>query len=327
MPAPVCATTRKDSTMLPQQFQKITTEGVRGMILARLDTGSTNWINSVAMRMTSMQASEEYAWLGSSPALREFIGGRTPAELRELSFIISNKDFETSLRIQSKDMRRDKLGMIEVRINQLADRALDHPAKLLSTLILNGASATCYDGQYFFDTDHSEGESGVQSNALSRAIVDKDKPTGDEMADSIMECIMAMYGFQDDRGEPMNQSAREFTVMVGPSYLKAAMMAVKAILGTGGKSATLPTLSADFTINVVVNPRLSAWTDRFVVLRTDEAAKPFILQEEDIPDVVALGDGSEYEQLNREHLYGIDWTGNVGYGYWQMACLMTHTTA
>jgi phage major head subunit gpT-like protein len=313
--------------MLPQQMQKITTEGVRGMILARLDTGATNWVNSVAMRMTSMQASEEYAWLGSSPALREFIGGRTPAELRELSFVITNKDYETSLRIQSKDMRRDKLGMLTVRINQLADRALDHPAKLLSTLIVAGESTVCYDGQYFFDTDHAEGDSGAQSNDLSRAIVDKDAPTGDEMADSIMAAIMAMYGFKDDRGEPMNQSAREFTVMVPPSYLKAAMMAVKAILGEGGRSATLPTLAADFSINVVVNPRLSAWTDKFVVLRTDEAAKPFILQEEDIPDVVALGDGSEFEKLNKEHLYGVDWTGNVGYGYWQYAVLVTHTTA
>lgn len=313
--------------MLPQQFQKITTEGVRGMILARLDAGNAAWINRVAMRMTSTQSSEDYAWMGTAPALREFIGGRTPAELRELSFSISNKDYEGSIKIQSKDMRRDKLGMIEIRVNQLADRANDHPAKLLSTLLLNGASTLCYDGQYFFDTDHEEGESGVHSNSLSRAIVDKDKPTGDEMADSIMECIMAMYGYKDDRGEPMNQSATEFLVMVPPSYLKAALLAVKAILGTGGKSATLPTLSADFTITVVVNPRLSSWTDKFVVIRTDEAAKPFILQEEDIPGVLALGEGSEYEQLNKEQLFGVDWTGNVGFGYWQFAVLMTHTTA
>ena len=313
--------------MLPQQMQKITTEGVRGMILARLDTGNAEWINRVAMRMTSTQAIEDYAWMGTAPALREFIGGRTPAELREVSFSISNKDYEGSITIQSKDMRRDKLGMIQVRVNQLADRANDHPAKLLSTLLLNGASALCYDKKYFFDTEHEEGESGVQSNKLSIAIADKDKPTGDEMADSIMEAIMAMYGFKDDRGEPMNQSASEFLVLVPPKYLKAAKLAVKAILGTGGKSATLPTLADDFTITVTVNPRLSTWTDTFVVLRTDEAAKPFILQEEDIPDVIALGQGSEYEQLNKEQLFGVDWTGNVGFGYWQFAVQVTHTDA
>ncbi len=79
-------------------------------------------------------------------------------------------------------------------------------------------------------------------------------------------------------------------------------------------------------MDVVPNARLT-WTNKFAVFRTDEAAKPFILQEEDIPDVVALGDGSEYEQLNKEQLYGIDWTGNVAYGYWQLASLVTFATS
>ncbi|UES51576.1 Mu-like prophage major head subunit gpT family protein [Roseibium aggregatum] len=313
--------------MLPQQFQKITTRGVVGMILARLDTGSNAWLDSICMRVTSNQATEEYGWLGATPALREFIGGRTPAQLKENSFTISNKDYEGSITIKSKDMRRDKLGMITIRVNQLSDRATDHPAKLVSQLILNGESAVCYDGQYFFDTDHQEGDSGTQSNDLSRPIAAAATPTEDEMSDSILAAIVAMYGFKDDRGEPMNQSATEFLVMVPPSLMGVALKAVKAILGTGGKSATLNTLKNDFTISIAVNPRLSSWTTKFVVMRTDDAAKPFILQEEDIPDVIALGEGSEYEQQHKEHLYGVDWTGNTGYGYWQDAVLVTHTTA
>lgn len=311
--------------MLPQQFQKITTNGVKGMILARLDTGPVAWVGRVSMRVTSDQAVEEYGWLGAAPALREFIGGRTPAELRENSFQISNKDYEGSITFKSKDMRRDKLGMIQVRVNQLSDRATDHPAKLLSTLIVNGESQICYDGQFFFDTDHEEGDSGVQSNDITRPIVNKDEPTPDEMAKSIMACIQAMYGFKDDRGEPMNQSAMEFDVMVPTTYMEPTLTAVTALLGEAGRSAIIPALSGKFTINVVVNPRLP-WTDKFAVFRTDEAAKSFILQEEDIPDVIALGEGSEYEQLNKEQLFGVDWTGNTGYGYWQFACLMTHTT-
>lgn len=312
--------------MLPQQHEKITARGVRNMIIARLDTGPISWIGSLAMRVTSDQASEEYAWLGTAPGMREFIGGRTPAELKELSFTISNKDYEGSIRIQSKDMRRDKLGMIQIRVNQLADRANDHPAKLMSTLIMNGETSLCYDGQYFFDTDHSEGDSGVQSNDLSRAIVDKDAPTSDEMAKSIMAAIQQMYGFKDDRGEPMNQSATDFTVMVPTTYMEPALTAVSALLGEGGRTATLPALAGRFKISIAVNPRLT-WTDKFAVFRTDEAAKPFILQEEQIPDVIALGEGSEFEQLNKEQLFGVDWTGNVGYGYWQFAVLVTHTTA
>lgn len=308
--------------MLPSQFSKITAEGVRGLILARLDTGSQNWINNLAMRMQSNQASEEYAWLGTSPELREFIGGRTAKELKENSFTITNKDYETSLRIKSKDMRRDKFGMINVRVNQLADRALDHPGALLSTLIMDGESNVCYDGQFFFDIDHSEGQSGTQSNDISASASTPASPTTAEMSAGIMDAITAMIGFKDDSGAPMNQSAKSFVVMVPTSLLEPALMAVTALLGDAGVSATIPALRDYFNVTVVPNPRLT-WTTKIAVFRIDEAAKPFILQEEEIPDVVALGEGSEYEQLNKEQLFGIDWSGNTGYGYWQYSCLVT----
>ncbi|MBB4277031.1 Mu-like prophage major head subunit gpT family protein [Rhizobium mongolense] len=312
--------------MLPQQFQKITTNGVRGLILARLDTGPIAWVNRLSMRISSDQAIETYAWLGNAPALREFIGGRTPAELRENGFQISNKDYEGSILIKSKDMRRDKLGMIQIRVNQLADRALDHPAKLMSSLIVAGESTLCYDGQYFFDTDHLEDSSGAQSNDIGAIAAVPTAPTEEEFSAAVIKAIQQIYGFKDDRGEPMNQSASEFDIMVPVSMMGVALKAVTAMLGAGGASATLPTLERYFRLNVVPNPRLT-WTNKFSVFRTDEAAKPFILQEEEIPDVVALGEGTEYEQLNKEQLFGIDWTGNVGYAWWQHACLVTLATS
>ncbi len=313
--------------MLPMQNSQITARGVRGLILAALDTGNNSWIDRVAMRMSSDQAIETYAWLGSSPAMREFIAGRQPAELKENSFQISNKDYETSLKVLLKDMRRDKLGMIQMRVNQLADRAMDHPAKLLSNLLVAGEATTCYDGQYFFDTDHSDGDSGTLSNSITynstAASVPTTAPTTDVMGEAILKSIQQMYGFKDDKGEPINQSARDFTVMVPTPFMGVALKATTAILGTGGVSATLPSLSQYFNITVVPNARLNSWTTKFVTLRTDEAAKPFILQEEGPMDVMALGEGSEYAQLNKECLFGIDWSGNVGYAWWQHACLTT----
>mgnify|MGYP003631148314 CR=1 FL=1 len=308
--------------MLPKQYEKITTRGVVGMILARLETGPSAWVMDLCMQVTSDQASEEYGWLGASPALRKFMAGRQPAELRENSFVISNEDYEGSITIKSKDMRRDKFGMINVRVNQLSDRANDHPAKLLSELIENGEATACYDGQYYFDTDHEEGESGALSNDISYSVVSNTAPTADEMANAITTAIVQMYTFKDDRGEPMNQNATEFTVMVPahPALMSAALKAKNILLGTGGATAELAALKSEFTINIVINPRLT-WTTKFATFRTDEAAKPFILQQEDIPAVVSLGEGTEYEQLKKEQLFGIDWTGNVGFGYWQYGVL------
>lgn len=312
--------------MLPSQYAKITSRGIRGMILARLDTGDNSWVNAVTMRMDSDQAKEEYAWLGSAPGMREFIGGRLPAELAESSFSIANTDFEGSITFKTKDMRRDKLGMITVRTSQIADRAMDHPAKLLSALLINGASKLCYDGQYFFDTDHSEGKSGTQSNKITSKAATITAPTVQEMTDAILAGIQAMYGFKDDRGEPMNQSAKGFQVQVPVTMMATALSAVTALLVGGGNTNILPALAGKFSVDVVPNARLT-WTDTICVLRTDEAAKPFILQQEGDPDVVTLDENSEYAILNKECLFGIDWSGNVGFAYWQHAVSVTFATS
>lgn len=310
----------------PAQNDKLSTRGVKSMLLLALETGTAAWVTQLAMSTNSDQASEEYAWLGAPPAMHEFIGKRRLDELAEVSFKISNKDHEANIRIKSKDMRRDKTGQIQVRIDQLADRVNDYPAKLLSTLLLNGESALCYDGQYYFDTDHEEGDSGAQSNKITFDVGTPTKPTSDEMADAIMAGLQQMFLFKDDKGEPINQSATEFTVMIPVGFMTAAFKAVSALLGANGQSATIAALKDRFTINIVVNPRLSAWTDRFAIFRNDGNIKPFILQEETGgKDVVAIGDGSEYEQLNKEQIFGVDWAGNVGFGYWQGAVLVILT--
>ena len=41
--------------MLPQQYQKITTNGVKGMILAALDTGSNAWVGDIAMTIEALR--------------------------------------------------------------------------------------------------------------------------------------------------------------------------------------------------------------------------------------------------------------------------------
>jgi phage major head subunit gpT-like protein len=294
-------------------------------VLLALETGSAAWVTALAMKTSSDQASENYAWLGAPPSMHEFIGKRQLDELAETSFVISNVDHEANLRIKSKDMRRDKTGQIQVRINQFAERVNDYPAKLLTALIMNGESKLCYDGQYFFDTDHSEGKSGTQSNDITHDVTTTSAPTVDEFSAALMKAIQQMYGFKDDQGEPINQSAKQFTVMVPVAFMTVAFLAVTALLGDNGRSAMIPALKGKFTIDIEVNPRLT-WTDRFAVFRTDGNVKPSILQEEDGGvDVVAIGDGSEYEQLNKEQIYGVDWSGNVGYGYWQGAVLVTFT--
>ncbi len=317
--------------------QGLGSRAIIGSFYAALEaiTGS-GWVGPISMLFNSDQASEDYKWLGMSPAMREWIGGRNAKGLRENGITIKNKTWEGTLVIPVDWIRRDKTGQIQVRINELASRASELDSKLLSNLINSGNGSTygnCYDGQYFFDTDHSEGSSGTQTNALVASdyselnVSTATNPTVAEMNAAILKVIQHLFTFKDDQGEPLNGAAKNFMVMIPVNMMGAAMGAVyaKIINASGGAyDNTIANAAAaqGFNVTCAVNPRLTIGAD-FYVFRTDAPAKPFIRQEEEPLQVDAIAEGSEHEFKNNEHLYGTKRICNVGYGYWQYACKAT----
>ena len=313
-------------------MEYLTQRAVIGEYFRRLnqDTGS-GWVNIVSNYFESDQASERYAWLGQSPAYREWIGGRNAKGLPESSFEIVNKHYEATLDILKKDLRRDKSGQAMIRIADLAQRDNSHWASLLSTLIAAGAATDCYDGQYFFDTDHSEGSSGTQSNDLTIDISTLPVATGGtttvpspaEFQLCIAQAIAAIVGFKDDQGEPMNADARSFLVYVPVGLMQAAMTAVATPAQMAETQTALQGMKqGGFQIGVEVDPR-SAWTLNFAVFRTDSAVKPFIRQEEMSSELKMKWLDSEYCFDNDAVQVGIDSWRRAGYGMWQNACLVT----
>jgi phage major head subunit gpT-like protein len=292
-----------------------------------------SWASRVGMLFNSNQGSEEYEWLGMSPALREWIDGRQAKGLRSVGYTIVNKIFEATLAILVDDLRRDKTGQIMVRIDEMAARAVTHWEALLSALILVGDSTTCYDGQYFFDTDHSELDSGTQINLVTASQVSAlnvgtaTAPTAAEMAECLMGVLAYFYTYLDDQGEPINGDARNFLVMVPVPLWAPTVTAVSAnLLNKAAGSLDNPMqglFKQGINVDIVANPRLSSWTDKFAIFRTDGRAKPFILQEEEGLSVSAVAEGSEEEFKNNRHLYGIKAIRNVGFGLWQHAIRAT----
>ncbi len=291
------------------------------------------WEQQLGMSFESDQDSETYRWLGMAPAVREWLGARQIKQLRTQGITVVNKDFETTIEIPVSDLRRDKTGQTRIRIAELADRMSMHWRSLLTTLIINGDTTTsglCYDGQEFFDTDHSEGSSGTQLNDLAAAqvaaldVTTAAAPSPAEFAQAILGVIAYMYGYKDDQGEPMNEGARAWLVMVPVNLSGSAQQAVhgEMLFDSSGTIITTPFKGTDFTIDVVTNPRLTVTTE-FYVFRTDGRTRPFILQQESAPQVEVIGEGSEEEFKNRRHLFGVKAARNAAYGQWQYASLST----
>jgi phage major head subunit gpT-like protein len=288
-----------------------------------------SWIDSVSNLFDSNQESETYKWLGMAPAMREWIGGRQAKGFRTDGITIVNKNFEATLEVLVDEIRRDKTGQVMVRVRELAERTNAHWASLLSALLIAAESSVCYDGQYFFDTDHVEDDSGSQSNDLTSDITTTTAPTAGEMETAILKSIEAILGFKDNQGEPMNEGARMFEVMVPVPFMSAAAGAIGSqIIVDSSTSRTNRILTlgslGGFQVALRVNPRLT-WTTKFATFRADGQTKALIRQEEEGVTMTAIAEDSELEFKERKHHYGVKAIRNVGYGYWQRACLTTFT--
>lgn len=281
-------------------------------------------VSLISNKFDSNQESETYKWLGQVPQMREWIGGRQAKGFSENGITIVNKSFEATLEVLTDEIRRDKTGQVMARVRELAQRTNSHWLKLLIALIVAGESTACYDSQYFFDTDHSEGDSGAQSNDITSDVATTTAPTAGEFETAILKGVEKMMSFVDNEGEPLNENAKSFLVMVPTPFMASAAAALKnpvIIDGSTSRSNTIASIGG-FNFELAVMPRLN-WTTKFAMFRTDGEIKSLIRQEEVPVEISAIAEGSELEFKEKKHHYGVSAVRNVGYGLWQRALLTT----
>lgn len=108
----------------------------------------------VAMTVPSTTRANEYGWMGEIPRIREWLGDRQVKNLALSNYTIRNKSFELTVGVDRDDIDDDNLGVYAPLFSELGRAAATFPDELVWPLLKAGFATTCYDGQYFFDTDH-----------------------------------------------------------------------------------------------------------------------------------------------------------------------------
>ena len=104
--------------------------------------------------ITSNTNSNSYAWLGSFPQMREWIGDRVVNSMKEFAYTIENKKYEATLGIERTDIEDDNLGQYRVLVQSQGQETVSFFWRQIAKLMADGFTALCYDGQNFFDSDH-----------------------------------------------------------------------------------------------------------------------------------------------------------------------------
>ncbi len=110
----------------------------------------------VATVVPSSAKEEKYGWLGRLPQVREWLGPRAVQNLQQYDYSIKNRHFELTIGVDRNDMEDDNLGIYGPLFEEMGRSTGAHPDVLTFGLLKTGfgAGGECYDGQYFFDTDH-----------------------------------------------------------------------------------------------------------------------------------------------------------------------------
>ncbi len=108
----------------------------------------------VATVIRATQKEQKYGWLGKMPNVRKWIGPRAVQNLQQHDYSIKEEPWELTFGVDKDDIETDNLGTYATMFTELGMSAEAHRQLLVFNLLQAGFSTDCYDGQYFFDTDH-----------------------------------------------------------------------------------------------------------------------------------------------------------------------------
>lgn len=122
----------------------------------------------IATTIRSTTGENRYGWMKALPGMREWIGPRTVDNLSEAAYAIVNRAFEKTVGVRRTDIEDDNLGQYAAAFRLLGEAAAALPETLVWDLLKAGFTTDCWDGQYFFDTDHpvllADGTAGTFAN-------------------------------------------------------------------------------------------------------------------------------------------------------------------
>lgn len=271
------------------------------------DAAPSVW-QEIAMEVPSTSGQNDYKWLSNFPKMRRWIGEKFIKSLAAFKYVVVNDDFEATVEVDRNDIEDDNIGFIGPQTQGAAFSSKQWPDEMVFEAVNRGTTAACFDGQYFFDTDHPVGD-GVVSNKYSLAL---DISTVTQAKATFGAVRAGMMGIKDDEGRPLNVTPNK--VLCGP-----ALAADFRILATSEKLDDGKPNPYRGTFTVVEDARIESATAWYLLDMT-KPVKPFIFQPRKKPVFVSQTDlNSDNVFMRKKYRFGAEARGAAGYGFWQLA--------
>ncbi len=292
-------------TLVKSDIPELLTAGLKTVFFQTFGDTPAQW-DRVATTVPSERDTEQYAWLGALPGMREFRDERQPGDLAPYAYAIQNRTWESTISVDRTALEDDQYGQVAMRIRQMALVARQHLDWIVFGLLGTGFEAHGYDGVPFFGT-HNQG--AAQSNKGTAALG----------ADALQGAITQMMRFTDDQGRPAG--TRPTLLVVPPElYWEATTLLTSAEypdpVSTAAQDLGANPLRGMLTL--LTTPFLTSPTDWFL-LDTSRVVRALVLQMRKEFEFGSLEGSSENGFLRDQFLYGVRARYNAGFGDWRAA--------
>jgi len=224
-------------------------------------------------------AKGKYPILGQITGLREWIGARAFEDLARFAYELPNRTFEKSLEVPVNDFEDDQYeGYVDVA-GQIGYQCRMWPEDLVLEALQLGTSKLCFDGQYFFDTDHPIDPANSGSTQYANRF------TGTALSSTnFSSTLAAMQRIAGRDGRPLGAFRGDIVLLVPPQLREVGKQIVEAEYLANGASNVNKGAA-----RVVVEPRLGNEAINWYLVDGSSKFKPMLFQERKAPsDIVTL---------------------------------------
>lgn len=260
----------------------------------------------LALEVPSTMRKEQYKWLASLPIMREWLNDAQFEQFEAFTWEILNKTWQTGIEVDREDIEDDALGLILPLVATMGEEARRHQRQLIVDLIANGDTALGYDGQFYFDTDHTDSGAAIQSNKI----------TGVLNSANFNALRTAMRRFKDAKGRLMGMKLTH--LVVPPELENTARTILEAERLASGASNVDKGLA-----QLLVLPELTN-AIKFYGFDLSRPLKPFLFQMRRPVDFAAQDNPTDEKVFSQKKFrYKADGRYNAGYALWQLAIMST----
>ncbi|TCR70517.1 Mu-like prophage major head subunit gpT family protein [Bosea sp. BK604] len=132
---------------------RMLTTGYRANFQLGLAAVTSSWAR-FATEVPSTTSDELYPFLNQIPGMRKWIGERQLKNVSTGEYRLVNEDWEDTIKVTRNAIEDDRYGIYSPLMTMLGDAAARQPDELVFPTFARGFNTNCFDGQFFFDTDH-----------------------------------------------------------------------------------------------------------------------------------------------------------------------------